>query len=167
MPESQATITDSLVNQSQELDSDALEPFRHSPFTEPVAELERLLSQSQRVFLMGAGCSKCAGLPLMPELTKAVLEQLAGKPEPLAVLKGLEHNFDGSTQCTIEDYMSELVDLVCIAERRKLRGAQDACVSLDGQTYTADVLLNSLAAIKDAIASSIAGTSVAIDVHRR
>ncbi len=49
--------------------TDPLEPFRKPEFTEPVAELEKLLSQSRRVFLMGAGCSKCAGLPLMPELT--------------------------------------------------------------------------------------------------
>lgn len=167
MSDSQATMPEPQVAQSQQTDSDMLEPFRHSPFTEPVAELERLLSQSQRVFLLGAGCSKCAGLPLMPELTQAVLDRLAEKPEPLAVLQGLQQNFNGSTQCTIEDYMSELVDLVCIADRRQLRGAQDACVSLDGQAYSADVLLDSLAAIKDAVAASLAHAPITIDVHRQ
>ena len=167
MPEHPDTMPETQTDLSHQADSDALEPFRHSPFTEPVADLERLLSQSQRVFLMGAGCSKCAGLPLMPELTKAVLVRLADKPKPLAVLQGLQKNFNGSTQCTIEDYMSELVDLVCIADRRGLRGAQNATVPLNGETYSADDLLESLAAIKDAIADSIANTSVAIEVHRQ
>jgi hypothetical protein len=167
MSESQSTTQESQTGQGHQTDSDTLEPFRHSPFTEPVAELERLLSQSQRVFLMGAGCSKCAGLPLMPELTKSVLDRLTEQPKPQAILQGLQQNFKGSTQCTIEDYMSELVDLVCIADRRQLRGAQDACVLLDGQTYSADDLLESLAAIKDAIADSITNTPVAIDVHRQ
>ena len=81
---------------------DPLSPFRGSEFTEPVVELERLLSQSGRVFLMGAGCSKCAGLPLMPELTKNVLDALDGNPKPKAILQGLQRNFDGATQCTIE-----------------------------------------------------------------
>jgi len=41
-------------------------------FLEAVNELERLLTQSSRAFLIGAGCSKVAGLPLMVELTDAI-----------------------------------------------------------------------------------------------
>jgi hypothetical protein len=145
-------------------DTDPLEPFRNSAFTEPVAELEKLLSQSRRVFLFGAGCSKCAGLPLMPELTDIVLKKLEAKPDAHAVLQGLQCNFENATGCTIEDYMSELVDLVCIADRRERRTAKDPKVPLGSHWYSSADLLQSLAEIKDAIAGSISQTDVKIEI---
>lgn len=179
MSKSQPTTPKPQVAMTQEVENDPLEPFRHSPFTEPVTELERLLSQSERVFLIGAGCSKCAGLPLMLDLTNAVFERLGEKVKTASdkdvaaafkqaqtVLDGLRQNFDGSRQCTIEDYMSELVDLVCIADRRELRGAGAASVQLSGEAYSAQALLDSLATIKDAIAESIANANISIDAHR-
>ena len=147
--------------------TDPLEPFRKSEFTEPVADLEKLLSQSRRVFLMGAGCSKCAGLPLMPELTDIVLKKLEAKPDAHAVLQGVQCNFENAAGCNIEDYMSELVDLVCIADRRERRAAKNPKVPLGSHSYSADDLLQALAEIKDAIAEAISQTDVKIDVHRQ
>ncbi len=43
--------------------SDDLSGLREKPFSEAVAKFENLLVQNGRAFLIGAGCSKCAGLP--------------------------------------------------------------------------------------------------------
>ncbi len=56
--------------------SDELESLRQPQYNEPIDELVKLLSQSKRVFVLGAGCSKCAGLPLMEELTAEVLKEI-------------------------------------------------------------------------------------------
>jgi len=45
-----------------------------APFEEVVREFETLMGQNNRVFLLGAGCSKCAKLPLMDELTDKVMD---------------------------------------------------------------------------------------------
>jgi hypothetical protein len=145
---------------------DPLEPFRVAPFAEVVTELERLLSQTQRVFLLGAGCSKCAELPLMSELTSLVVELLVDKPQTSAVLEALKANFAGAKDCTIEDYMSELVDLVCIADRHQLRGAVNPKVLLGGSPYSSQDLIDALSDIKQAIAETLTRPSLQIDTHR-
>lgn len=53
---------------------DELASFRKEPIAEQIVQITKLLSQSKRAFIIGAGCSKCAGLPLMEELTQKVLE---------------------------------------------------------------------------------------------
>lgn len=45
---------------------DDLSALDEKPFAEAVVKFEELLAQSGRAFLIGAGCSKCAGLPLTP-----------------------------------------------------------------------------------------------------
>ena len=49
---------------------DNLSALREKPFKEAVVKFEELFAQNGRAFLMGAGCSKCAGLPLTAELTQ-------------------------------------------------------------------------------------------------
>jgi hypothetical protein len=133
--------------------SDELSIFGQAPFDEILQDLENLLSQSRIAFLLGAGCSRCAGLPLMDELTTSVLETLE---EPsLAVLKAVMQNFDGAPRCTIEDYMSELVDLIALAERRKQRNAGTPGVKLGGIPYSCEQLADTLDVIKRAIAIKI------------
>lgn len=146
--------------------TDSLSIFTEAPFDEILQDLENLLSQSRLAFLIGAGCSHCAGLPLMDQLTKAVLSTLE---EPsLTVLKAVIQNFDGAPRCTIEDYMSELVDLIALAERRKQRSAEAPGVKLAGVPYTCEQLAETLDAIKRSIAAKIAHESItSMDVHRR
>ena len=146
--------------------TDSLSIFTEAPFDEILQDLENLLSQSRLAFLIGAGSSHCAGLPLMDQLTTAVLSTLE---EPtLAVLKAVIQNFDGAPRCTIEDYMSELVDLIALAERRKQRNAGAPGVNLAGTGYSCEQLADTLDAIKRSIAAKIAHESV-IDmaVHRQ
>ena len=52
---------------------DDLSALDEKPFAEAVVKFEELLAQSGRAFLIGAGCSKCAGLPLTAELTQEAL----------------------------------------------------------------------------------------------
>ena len=53
---------------------DDLSVLSEKPFSDAVEKFDELLIQSGRAFLIGAGCSKCAGLPLTAELTKIALE---------------------------------------------------------------------------------------------
>ena len=53
--------------------SEDLTLFSTPELKDVVQDMRELLSQSRLAFLLGAGCSKNAGLPLMPELTKEVL----------------------------------------------------------------------------------------------
>ena len=81
-----------------------------------------LNSGAARVFLIGAGCSYCAGLPLTMDLTSNVLEN--GKLNETAknILSKVKDSFDGGAGSHIEDYLSEIIDLLTIVERRASRG---------------------------------------------
>lgn len=146
---------------------DELTALRKEPFAEQVVQLTKLLSQSKRAFVIGAGCSKCAGLPLMEELTQKVLDALPNDGTTHAVLAGLQKHFDGSNGCTIEDYMSELVDHIAIAERRKLRSATAANASINATDYSPDNLVKALIEIKHTIATVIGQSKTKISVHRQ
>ncbi len=147
--------------------SDDLAVFRQKPFADEVVELTKLLSQSKRAFVIGAGCSKCAGLPLMEELTQQVLGTLDEEGKTHAVLLGLQEHFAGAGGCTIEDYMSELVDHIAIAERRKLRSASAANASINATDYSPDDLNDALIEIKNCIAQVIGQANPTIAVHRQ
>ena len=47
---------------------DDLSPLKEPTFATALNDLDDLLTQSGKAFLMGAGCSKCAGLPLTDEI---------------------------------------------------------------------------------------------------
>jgi len=146
---------------------DTLRPFREARFALLVQDLERLLSQCRLSFLLGAGCSFCAGLPLMDKLTELVQQALE---EPTAaILRGIVANFGGARRCTIEDYMSELVDHLSVAERRSRRGAGVPGVSIGGTEVRNEQLLEGLNNIKKAIAKCITNPSSPprIETHRR
>lgn len=147
--------------------ADGLAALRKEPFAEQVVQLTKLLSQSKRAFVIGAGCSKCADLPLMEELTQKVLDALDKAGKAHAILKGLQKHFDGSEGCTIEDYMSELVDHIAIAERRKLRSATAANASINATDYNPEDLAEALIEIKNTIAQVIGQSTPSISVHRQ
>lgn len=144
---------------------DNLSVLREQPFSDAVAKFDDLLIQSGRAFLIGAGCSKCAGLPLIAELTDFVLgsEELDGTSK--AILIEIKKLFAGAANTHIEDYLSELIDLLAIAERRDERGATQKEIALGGNGYTAEQLRNTINQIKRAIAGIIE-KKVAIETHR-
>jgi hypothetical protein len=144
---------------------DDLSALREKPFSEAVAKFEELLVQSGRAFLIGAGCSKCAGLPLISELTDLVLDSNELDDASKAVLTAVKELFAGAGHDHIEDYLSELIDLLAIAERRVERGATQADITLEKTGYTAAQLRATADQVKRAIARAIE-KPVSVGVHR-
>lgn len=145
---------------------DDLSQLREKPYCDAVSKLEELMAQSGRAFLIGAGCSKCAGLPLTSELTEKTMESASLDKTTKAILGALKKQFDGAADANIEDYLSELIDLLAISERRGLRGATQAKVTLGQTSYDAEQLRAAAEAIKHAIAQVI-DIKVSIAIHQR
>jgi hypothetical protein len=144
---------------------DDLSVLRQKPFSEAVAKFEELLVQSGRAFLIGAGCSKCAGLPLTAELTAEALGSSDLDVTSKAILAAVTDLFAGAANAHIEDYLSELIDLLAIAERRVDRGATQKDITLGATRYTVAQLRGAVDQIKRAIAS-VFDKQVSIEIHR-
>ncbi|MCB1697813.1 MAG: SIR2 family protein [Pseudomonadales bacterium] len=137
------------------------------PFSDAINKLEDLLSQSGRVFLLGAGCSKCANLPLTAELTDKTLASPILEDESKQILGAIRSLFDGALPpAHIEDFLSELVDMLAIVSRRATRNATNQTLTLGGADYTEVQLSKALEQIKRAIADVVSQT-ILIDTHQR
>ncbi len=145
--------------------ADSLTAISAKPFMQAVTKLEELMSQSNRSFLLGAGCSRCAGLPLTSELTGLILQDQSLSSETKNILAALTKQFQGAQDATIEDFISELVDRLAIAERRNERGAKTTAIELGEKTYKAEELRNSLLEIKEKIAECIEKRQADVSVH--
>jgi hypothetical protein len=143
---------------------DDLTPLKEPAFATALNDLDDLLMQSGKAFLLGAGCSKCAGLPLTAELTAKTLASTLLDATTKTILTAIEGLFAGAKAANIEDYLSELVDLVAIAERRGARGATTSTAPLSGVDYCAKQLKDAVDQIKEAIAEVI-DTAVNLEVH--
>lgn len=143
---------------------DDLSPLKAKPFNDAVDKLEELMTQSGQAFLLGAGCSKCAGLPLTAQLTSDALVSTALDATSKEILTSIQTNFAGASFPNIEDYLSELVDLLAIADRRAARSATKQEIELGGKTYSAKALLDATEQIKRAIAEVIE-KPVSIETH--
>ena len=144
---------------------DDLSILRTKPFSDAVEKFDELLIQSGRTFLIGAGCSKCAGLPLTTELTKIALKSDKLDETSNVVLTAIKNRFDGAKTSHIEDYLSELVDLLAIADRRAKRGASRAHVEIDGKSYSDAELRAAAEQTKQSISNAIE-KPVKIETHR-
>lgn len=146
--------------------TDDLSPLRAKPFSDAVDKLESLMTQSGRAFLLGAGCSYCAGLPLTAELTKSALASVKLDAATKEILTAIEADFSGAIFPNIEDYLSELVDLLAIAERRSSRSATKRMIDVGGKSYDAAILREAIEQIKRSIAEVI-DQPVSIELHRK
>lgn len=147
--------------------SDDLALFSSAEFRNLVQDLRDLLSQRRLAFLLGAGCSSKAGLPLMSELTQQVLGHDTLSDRTRTPLNSIRDLFSGAEDATIEDYMSELVDYQSVADRRTRRGATQSKVTLGNNEYTTEELANALDEIKQAVVEVIEARSVDVSHHRR
>lgn len=147
---------------------DNLEGIWAGPFGDALDRLDALMAQNGRVFLIGAGCSKCAGLPLMEELTAKVLDSSVPDGYAIEILKGIQDSFKGANGPNIEDCLSEIIDLLAIAERRNERGATENQVFIKEKQYSGPQLREAAEKIKFAIADIIESSGKKIDVaiHR-
>ena len=149
------------------IDLDEISNIFQDPFSDAINKLEDLLSQSGRVFLLGAGCSKCANLPLTAELTDKTLASPILKDESKQILGAIRSLFDGALPpAHIEDFLSELVDMLAIVSRRATRNATNQTLTLGGADYTEVQLSKALEQIKQAIADVVSQT-ILIDTHQR
>ena len=144
---------------------DDLSALEEKPFADAVVRFEELLAQSGRAFLIGAGCSKCAGLPLTAELTQEALNSAELDDTTKTVLAAIRDLFVGAVDANIEDYLSELIDLLAIAERRTSRGAAQKNVTLGGVSYGEAELRTAADQIKRGIAGVI-DQKVSVETHQ-
>ena len=145
---------------------DDLSALRRPALEKALSELDELLTQSGRAFLIGAGCSKCAGVPLTAELTEKALASSILDCTAKEILTAVQTMFSGSSDANIEDFLSELIDLLAIADRRSLRAATSASIQLNGKGYSADQLRGATEQVKRAIADVI-DQNVTIGTHWR
>ena len=144
---------------------DDLSVLRDKPFRDAVQRFEELLVGSGRTFLIGAGCSKCAGLPLTAELAEIAMKSNKLSDTSKEILAATKVFFDGAKNAQIEDYLSELVDLTAISKRRIERRASQAQVPLGKKTYSHDQLRAAAEEIKLSISNAI-DKQVKIDTHQ-
>ena len=104
--------------------------------------IDELLNLPRQIWLLGAGISKDAGVPLMYDLTGRVEALLVSQDSELGnidtVRSALLYEKIGSElpdSAHVEHVLSQLGDLICLAERKKKK-----TVILDGETITADEL---------------------------
>jgi hypothetical protein len=147
--------------------SDELLIFSLPEMKDAVQDMRDLLSQSRLAFLLGAGCSKIAGLPLMSELTKTILGHNGLSEETKEILNKVGELFSGAASATIEDYMSEIVDFLSIAERRSRCGASQSKVTVGDNKRDATELQTALVEIKGAVSSAIGEKEVNIATHQQ
>ena len=135
-------------------------------FKKAVSQFEGLFNSCDALtFLIGAGCSKCAGLPLTTELTDLVLDDDNLDSISKEILSAVKAMFSAASDSNIEDYLSEIVDLLAITDRRTERGVQNSTVDLSHSQYTAEQLRTASNQIKQAIAGAI-DRKVSIATHR-
>ena len=141
--------------------------LRDTQFADQINKMQELISQSARAFLFGAGASVCAGLPLIAELTTDVINDPALSLDTKEILEQVQNDFIGCPFANIEDYMSEIVDIVAIGDRWKDRGVEKTTVAFDGKIFEAQALKQSLKEIKQAIAGVLDKKKIGIDTHRK
>jgi hypothetical protein len=140
--------------------------FDKKEFREPLDKLHELLSHSKAV-LLGAGASVCAGLPLTSQLTTKALESKELSEHSKNILHAIQANFnDANPASHIEDYLSELVDCLAIAQRRSNRNVSNNKVSIGELTYDGRQLFDAINEIKKAIFQAIS-VKVDSDIHER
>ena len=81
--------------------SDDLSALGEKPFAEALMRFEELLAQGGRAFLVGAGTSKCAGLPLTAELTEKALSSAALDGTTKEILAAICDLFSGAPHANI------------------------------------------------------------------
>jgi len=147
--------------------TDDLSIFYSDEFKDLVQDMRELLSQSNLTILLGAGCSFKAGLPLMSKLTKEVLTHSLLSDESQIVLKFVSDVFAGSSNATIEDYISELVDYLSIVERRNQLGSINSTVLLGNNELSADQLRTALDEIKMVVVQLTGKKDVDVSYHQQ
>jgi len=132
-----------------------------------IDKIKELISNTNLAVLLGAGCSKCAGLPLMPELTKNICDCKELSQGTIGILIFLQEKYKLSTKSNIEDYISELIDYLSIIERRPWKEGEVKKIKVDDSEFTEHQISVALSEIKYKIATYIDENKISIEVHKR
>ena len=135
---------------------DDLSAVNADPFSEIISNFHKIFdSRDALTFLIGAGCSKCAGLPLTGKLINEVLASDKLDCDSKSILGEVEKTFSESVDAHIEDYLSEIIDFLAITDRRSERGARQNTIMVGDNLYKAEQLRAAANQIKQAIAGII------------
>ena len=146
--------------------SNDLSVLNAAPFSQALTQFHELLNSCDaKAFLLGAGSSKCAGLPLTKELTDTVIADSNLDPLSKDILTTIQTTFAQAPDAHIEDYLSELVDLLAITDRRADRGVEQNTVAIGDVSYTADQLRKATIQIKHSVKTAIE-RQVNLTTHR-
>ncbi len=136
-------------------------------------KIPELLGQPRVSFLIGAGCSACAGLPFMSGLTNQICESLSpGKTlnadEKLAyeLLQEIKIRFDGLENVSIEDFLSEIQDIDAILQRQNSKGIINPTYPSGSGKYGVLHTQLLLKHIKEEIRKILGGDITTIKFHR-
>lgn len=143
-----------------------LSVFSSPDFKEYIQFITDMLSHDRLAFLIGAGCSKIAGLPIMEQLTKDVLNDKTLSEKTRLFLGNIQSQFLGADSATIEDYLSEIVDLISIADRRKQCGAELQKITVGDLEAEVNDLQVALNEIKKVISSIIQKIEKDVTTHQ-
>lgn len=136
-------------------------------------KIPELLGQPRVSFLIGAGCSACAGLPFMSGLTNQICDSLSpGKTlnadEKLAyeLLQEIKIRFDGLENVSIEDFLSEIQDIDAILQRQNNKGIINPTYPSGSGKYGVLHTELLLKHIKEEIRKILGGDITTIKFHR-
>lgn len=145
---------------------DELSAAKLEPFGTAVSQFQNLFNNCGALtVLLGAGCSSSAGLPLTSELTDTVLACPDLDSDSKSILIAVREIFNQAADSHIEDYLSDIVDLLAIADRRTERGVPSSKISVGDTDYEAQQLRMASDQTKHAIARAVQEYT-AIDHHR-
>ena len=115
--------------------------------------IQNLFTSTNTLFLMGAGCSLCAGLPLMTDLTSNVSKKAQGITKE--ILDAIKDEVDEN----IEDILSQLGNYIAVASKRNTHDTeiQIGKQSDANQTFKKEELEAALQDVKNLITSVIKG----------
>jgi hypothetical protein len=142
--------------------------FRDDPLIRAETDkIKELISNTNLSLLIGAGCSKCAGLPLMPQLTQDICDCKDFCNDTKDILSFLRVKYKYSSKSNIEDFISELIDYLSIIDRRPSKPDEEKKIKIDETQFTEKQISFALVEIKNKIASYIEGNKISIGTHKK
>ena len=132
-----------------------------------VDEMIELLSRSDLKFLLGAGCSHAAGLPLMSGLTKKVFDNDKIKDNKAMNFIFAMFSDAKSPNASIESYMSVIVNYISIIEIIEHSGGSNPTIPYNAEKITKQEFQDLLKLIKSSISEIIEKTETNMSHHLR
>jgi len=137
-------------------------------------KIPELLGQAKVSFLIGAGCSACAGLPFMDKLTTQIYDRLnpnktkeKNEKNAYKLLTEIKACFAGLKNVSIEDYLSEIQDIDAILQRQKAKGVIEPIYSLNNVKYQVIHTQLLLKKVKETIRDILGEKITTIKYHRQ